>query len=101
MDDDGSVVARCGLACRSQWSSLQERTRFRETAPEGDQVTGLQQLPPAWTPYQCRFRTCARFSANETSLREAILAGDERILAQGRVLHEDVISRLALIQEGR
>jgi hypothetical protein len=43
----------------------------------------------------------AKFSATETTLREGIVAGDERILAQARLLHEDVISRLALIQEGQ
>ena len=40
-------------------------------------------------------------SATERTLREEIIAGDERIVAQVRVLHEDVISRLALIQEGQ
>jgi hypothetical protein len=43
----------------------------------------------------------AKFSANERALREEIAAGDERILAQARLLHEDVISRLAVIQEGQ
>jgi hypothetical protein len=43
----------------------------------------------------------ARVSASERTLREEIVAGDERILAQARLLHEDVISRLALIQEGQ
>ena len=43
----------------------------------------------------------ARASATERTLREEIIAGDERILAQVRVLHEDVVSRLALIQEGQ
>jgi len=33
------------------------------------------------------------------SLREEIRTGDERILTQARVLHEEVISRLAMIQE--
>ena len=35
------------------------------------------------------------------TLREEIRASDEEILNQARVLHEDVISRLSLIQEGR
>jgi chromosome segregation ATPase len=43
----------------------------------------------------------ARISATERTLREEIVAGDERILTQVRVLHEDVVSRLALIQEGQ
>jgi len=32
-------------------------------------------------------------------LREEIRAGDERVMGQVRVLHEELISRLALIQE--
>jgi hypothetical protein len=49
----------------------------------------------------------AKISATEHALlakiqvvREEVVAGDERILTHVRVLHEDVISRLALIQEG-
>jgi len=34
------------------------------------------------------------------TLREEIRAGDARVMEQARVLHEQVISRLALIQEG-
>jgi predicted phage gp36 major capsid-like protein len=33
-------------------------------------------------------------------LRDEIRAGDERVMGQARVLHEDIVSRLALIQEG-
>ena len=58
-------------------------------------VTNLQQLPARIDALsaqisQLREDIGARFSATE-----------ERILAQVRVLHEDVISRLALIQEGQ
>jgi len=35
------------------------------------------------------------------TLREEIRTGDERILTQARVLHEEVLSRLAMIQEAR
>ena len=35
------------------------------------------------------------------ALREEIRTGDERILTQARVLHEEVLSRLAMIQEAR
>jgi hypothetical protein len=42
-----------------------------------------------------------RISGTERALREEIVAGDERILTQVRVLHEDVVSRLALLQEGQ
>ncbi len=38
-----------------------------------------------------------RCSATE----KALTASEERILAQVRMLHEDVISRLALIQKGQ
>ena len=34
------------------------------------------------------------------TLRDEIRAGDARVMEQARVLHEDVVSRLALIQEG-
>ena len=50
---------------------------------------------------QLREDVGAQISATERVLRDEILNGDERILAQVRVLHEDVISRLALIQEGQ
>jgi uncharacterized coiled-coil DUF342 family protein len=43
----------------------------------------------------------ARISGTEKSLREEILSSGDRILTRVRMLHEDVISRLALIQEGR
>ncbi len=35
------------------------------------------------------------------TLRDEIRAGDARVMEHARVLHEEVISRLALIQEGR
>ena len=34
------------------------------------------------------------------ALREEIRASDDEIMSQARALHEDVIARLALIQEG-
>ena len=34
------------------------------------------------------------------TLREEIRAGDAEIMSQARTLHEDVLSRLALLQEG-
>jgi hypothetical protein len=34
------------------------------------------------------------------TLRDEIRAGDERVMEHARVLHEDVVSRPALIQEG-
>ena len=65
-------------------------------------VTSLQQLPARIDALsvqmsQLREDMVARFSATE----KAVIEGDERILAQARMMHEDVISRLALIQEGQ
>ncbi len=64
-------------------------------------VTDLQQLPARIDALsvqisQLREDMGARFSATE----KALIASEERILAQVRMLHEDVISRLPLIQEG-
>jgi len=66
-----------------------------------EHVTNLQQLPARMDALsvqisQLRDDMGARFSATEKTL----IASEERILAQVRMLHEDVISRLALIQEG-
>jgi len=67
-----------------------------------EHVTSLQQLPARMDALslqisQLREDMGARFSATE----KALIASDERILAQVRMLHEDVVSRLALIQEGQ
>jgi hypothetical protein len=69
-------------------------------------VSNLRQLPARIDALsvqisQLREDVSARFSTTEKALREEIVAGDERILAQVRVLHEDLVSRLALIQEGQ
>lgn len=63
-----------------------------------EQVTNLQQLPAridglAVEISQLRQDLGAKISA--------LILSDDRILAQVRMLHEDVIARLALIQEGR
>jgi hypothetical protein len=65
-------------------------------------MTTLQQLPArmdalAVQMSQLREDLSARISATE----KAVIEGDERILAQARMMHEDVISRPALIQEGQ
>jgi hypothetical protein len=67
-----------------------------------EQMTTLQQLPARVDALsvqisQTREDMGARFSAAE----KALIATEERILTRVRVLHEDVVSRLALIQEGR
>jgi hypothetical protein len=63
---------------------------------------------------QLRDEMCAEFSATRgeardeiragdqeviRTLRDEIRTGDDRILTQARVLHEEVLSRLSLIQE--
>ena len=67
-----------------------------------EQMTTLQQLPARMDALsvqisQTREDMGARFSAAE----KALIATEERILTRVRMLHEDVIARLALIQEGR
>ena len=67
-----------------------------------EQMTTFQQLPARVDALsvqisQTREDMGARFSAAE----KALIATEERILTRVRVLHEDVISRLAPIQEGR
>jgi len=49
---------------------------------------------------QFQARVEAEFSAMVETLRAEIRAGDEETRHQMRVLHEDVIGRLALLQEG-
>ena len=71
-----------------------------------EHVTNLQELPGRIEALsvqisQLREDVSEQISTTERTLREDIVAGDERILAQVRVLHEDVVSRLALIQEGQ
>jgi len=44
--------------------------------------------------------TSTRIDGVEKSLRQELHAVDERLSTQMRVLHEDVIGRLTLIQEG-
>ena len=71
-----------------------------------DQVMNLQQLPARMDALsvqisQLREDMGARFSATTKALREEILASEARVLGQVRMLHEDVISRLVLIQEGQ
>jgi predicted phage gp36 major capsid-like protein len=48
-----------------------------------------------------RDEICASEENTCRTLRDEIRAGDARVMDQARVLHEDVVSRLALMQEGR
>ena len=78
-----------------------------------EQMTTLQQLPARTDALSAQISQLredlgakistmdARISGTEKSLREEILASGDRILTRVRMLHEDVISRLAPIQEGR
>ena len=71
-----------------------------------EQVTNLQQLPARMDALsvqisQLREDLGERISATEKSLLAKIVASEDRILGQVRMLHEDVIARLTLIQEGR
>ena len=84
-----------------------------------ERVTALEQLPARMDAFelqlsQFRQEVRAEFSATRSELREEIRAGDEetrrllrkeirgvdeRIMVQVRVLHEEVLSRLTMIQE--
>ena len=71
-----------------------------------EHVMNLQKLPARMDALcvqmsQLRDDLGAKISAIEKTLRKEILSSEERILAQVRTLHEDVVSRLSLIQEGR
>ena len=71
-----------------------------------EHVTNLQELPGRIDALsvqiaQVREDVVAQISATERTLREDIVSGDERILAKVRVWHEDVVSRLAWLQEGQ
>jgi hypothetical protein len=57
---------------------------------EGD-VNALRQLPDQ----------VSAVAANLAALREDIRTGDEETRRQMRILHEEVLSRIALLDEGR
>jgi hypothetical protein len=48
-----------------------------------------------------RSEVAANFEELRTEMRAEIRAGDEETRRQMRVLHEDVISRIALLSEGK
>lgn len=81
-----SIVERVGI--------LEKKVEVLETLP--GRVTAVEvQL------VQLRDEMRAEFSATRGQLRAEIHAGDGETRRQMRVLHEEVIARLALIQEGR
>ena len=50
---------------------------------------------------QLRSEMHAEFSATRGALREEMRDGDEETRRQMRVLHEDLVGRIALLSEGR
>ena len=69
-------------------------------------VTKLERLPDQvdrveWQIVQLRTEMSDEFSAVRAELREEIRGGDEETRRLMRVLHEEVISRFALLEEGR
>lgn len=97
-----------------QPQTLDSRVERLET-----RVTALEQLPARMDAFelqlsQFREEVRAEFSATRAELRDEIRAGDEgvvralrkeirevdeRIMTQVRVLHEEVLSRLTMIQD--
>ena len=101
--DLGWHVNRSGGASRSERDYAKPLPRETAMPPQTienrvekleEHVTSLQQLPARVDALS------GQIVRSERALREEILASEERILGQVRMLHEDVISRLALIQEG-
>lgn len=79
---------------------MSSQTLVRRVESLEERVTLLEQLPArvddlALQVVQLREEMHAEFSA----IRTHIETGDERILSQERMLHEEVLARLALIQE--
>ena len=90
------------LACRSQYDEamspppLERRVAFLE-----EQVNALHELPGRVRAIEVQLIEVRREAvAMEERLRADIRSGDEETRHQMRVLHEEVISRIALLQEG-
>ncbi len=71
-----------------------------------ERVTILEQLPARVDALtlqivQLREEMHTAISASETSLREEIRAGNDKIMSQARTLYEDMNAKLTLIEEGR
>ena len=65
------------------------------------QMDALSQLPARMSAVQGAVVALrADMSAEFAAVRDEIRAGDEETRRQMRVLHEDVIARIALLQEG-
>ena len=85
--------------------SLESRVIVLEQLPEKLDALALQisQMRNEMRGEFSALRSEIRTGDEETRrvLRDEIRAGDERVMTQARVLHEDAISRIALIAEGR
>jgi hypothetical protein len=123
VDDDGIVVARRYAvrtgACAGkvmQDGSLDERVEILERKVEAletlpDRVTRVElqlvqlrdEMRGECSAMRSEMRAEIRTGDEETrrALREEIRSGDGETRRYMRVLHEDVIARLAAIQEGR
>jgi hypothetical protein len=67
-----------------------------------EQVTSLQQLPARMDALSVQISQLREDLGMQISaVEKRLVATEDRILVQVRMLHEDVIARLALIQEGR
>jgi len=78
-----------------QVSQLRDEMRSGFSAVRGEIQAGDQE-----TRRTLREEIRAGDEETRRTLRDEIRAGDERVMEQARALHEDVVSRLALIQEG-
>ena len=64
-------------------------------------MTHLQQLPARMDALSVQMSQLREdLGAKISAIEVLLIASEGRILAQVRMLHQDVISRLALIQEG-
>ena len=77
---------------------MQRQTIERRVEMLEEHVMSLQQLPARMDALSVQISQLRDDLSTKIS---ALMASDDRILAQVRMLHEDVISRLTLIQEGR
>lgn len=85
---------------------MQQQSLARRVEKLEEEMATLRELPAQLTeltPQFLQFRdeVRAEFSALREQLREEIRCGDNSIRREMRVLHEDLVARIALLQEGR
>lgn len=96
-----SVVERIGI--------LEQKVELLESLPGRMHAVELQilqlrgEMRDAFSALRAEFRTEIKASSDhlKSELRAEIRAGDEETRRYMRVLHEEVISRIATIGEGR